>query len=400
MSVATQTRPAEQTRRRIKGRVNVVPTAAIDLSLLMSMAVIIGLGIVMVASASLSIAEHQTGNAHYFLIRQISLLAVALIASYICFQVPMSLWEKVAPWLLAAAFISLVLVLVPGIGVTVNGARRWIDLLVIRLQPSEFAKLAFLLYLAGYLAHHQKQLADVMQGFIKPMAVFIVFAVLLLLEPDFGSVVVLAVSVFALMFLAGVKLYQFLILLLIGGASLGALAVYSPYRLARLTSFLDPWQDPFNSGFQLVQALIAFGRGGWFGVGLGGSVQKLSFLPEAHTDFLFAVMAEELGLVSVLIVIGLFGYIVLRSFRVAYRCQILSMPFVAYLTYGIALMFGMQAFINMGVNMGVLPTKGLTLPLMSYGGSSILVACICCALLLRADYEMRQKSQEMRQRKW
>ncbi|MBL1292423.1 MAG: putative lipid II flippase FtsW [Thiotrichales bacterium] len=394
---------ATQTRRYVKGgvkRVDNVLLAPIDLSLLVAMAVIIGLGLVMVASASLSIAEHQTGNAHYFLTRQIALVAIALIVAYICFQVPMSLWQKLAPWLLVAAFISLVLVLVPGIGVTVNGARRWVNLVVVRLQPSEFAKLAFLIYLAGYLQHHQKQLGGFVQGFIRPLAIFVAFAFLLLLEPDFGSVVVLAIASFGLMFLAGVKLYQFAILLLVGGASLGSLAIFSPYRLARLTSFLDPWQDPFNSGFQLVQALISFGRGGWFGVGLGGGVQKLSFLPEAHTDFLFSVMAEELGLVSVLIVIGLFGYIVLRSFRIAYRCQMLSMPFAAYVTYGIALMLGMQAFINMGVNMGVLPTKGLTLPLMSYGGSSILVTCVCCALLLRADYEMRQKSRKMKQQIW
>ncbi len=394
---------ATQTRRYVKGgvkRVDNTLLAPIDLSLLVAMAVIIGLGLVMVASASLSIAEHQTGNAHYFLTRQIALVAIALIVAYVCFQVPMSLWQKFAPWLLVAAFISLVLVLVPGVGVTVNGARRWVDLVVIRLQPSEFAKLAFLIYLAGYLQCHQKQLGGFVQGFIRPLAIFVVFAFLLLLEPDFGSVVVLAIASFGLMFLAGVKLYQFAILLLVGAASLGSLAVFSPYRLARLTSFLDPWQDPFNSGFQLVQALISFGRGGWFGVGLGGGVQKLSFLPEAHTDFLFSVMAEELGLVSVLIVIGLFGYIVLRSFRIAYRCQMLSMHFAAYITYGIALMLGMQAFINMGVNMGVLPTKGLTLPLMSYGGSSILVTCVCCALLLRADYEMRQKSRKMKQQIW
>lgn len=392
---------ATQTRRYVKGGASQGAYASsLDLSMLMAMALIIGLGLVMVASASLSIAEHQTGNAHYFLMRQVSLLAAALVVATVCFHIPMQIWERFAPWLLVAAFISLVLVLVPGIGVTVNGARRWIDLVVLRLQPSEFAKLAFLIYLAGYLQHHQKQLGDVMLGFIRPMAIFVAFALLLLLEPDFGSVVVLAISAFGLMFLAGVKLYQFLVLILIGSASLGALAVYSPYRMARLTSFLDPWQDPFNSGFQLVQALIAFGRGGWFGVGLGGGVQKLSFLPEAHTDFLFAVMAEELGLVSVLIVIGLFGYIVLRSFRIAYRCQQLAMPFVAYLTYGIALMLGMQAFINMGVNMGVLPTKGLTLPLMSYGGSSILVTCVCCALLLRADFEMRQKSKKVKQRAW
>ncbi len=399
MSTTTQTR--RYVRQGAKpGAAASTSVAAIDISLLTAMLVIVGLGIVMVASASLSIAEDQTGNAHYFLVRQISLLVVALIVAYICFQVPMTVWERLAPWLLVAAFISLALVLVPGIGVTVNGARRWIDLIVLRLQPSEFAKLAFLIYLAGYLKHHQDQLGDVMKGFIKPMLVFTAFALLLLLEPDFGSVVVLAISAFGLMFLAGVKLYQFLVLLLIGGASLGALAVYSPYRLARLTSFLDPWQDPFDSGFQLVQALIAFGRGGWFGVGLGGGVQKLSFLPEAHTDFLFAVMAEELGLIAVLSVIALFGYIVLRSFRIAHQCQQLAMPFVAYLTYAIALMMGMQAFINMGVNMGVLPTKGLTLPLMSYGGSSILVTCVCCALLLRADYEMRQKRNKGKQRLW
>lgn len=389
-----------QTRRYVKPAAAAAASSAIDLALFTAMAILLGLGLVMVASASLSIAEVQTGSPHHFLVRQLSLLALALFAAYICFQIPMTFWEKLAPWLLVLAFLSLALVLVPGIGVTVNGARRWIDAVVLRLQPSEFAKLAFLIYLAGYLKHHQNQLADVMQGFLKPIGVFAVFALLLLLEPDFGSVVVLAVSAFGLMFLAGVKLYQFLVLLLLGGASLGALAIYSPYRLARLTTFVDPWQDPFASGFQLVQALIAFGRGGWFGVGLGSSVQKLSFLPEAHTDFLFAVMAEELGLLAVFLVIALFGFIVLRSFRIANRCLVLGMPFAAYLTYAVALMMGAQAFINIGVNMGVLPTKGLTLPLMSYGGSSILITCVCCALLLRADYEMRQKQGKVKQRQW
>ncbi len=372
----------------------------LDLPLFSAMAVLMGLGIVMVASASLSIAEVQTGNAYYFLVRQVCLLLAALVIGFICFQIPMTLWERLAPWLLIAALLSLALVLVPGLGVTVNGARRWIDLIVIRLQPSEFAKLAFLIYLAGYLKHHQKQIGDAVQGFLKPLGIFIVFACLLLLEPDFGSVVVLAISAFGVMFLAGVKLYQFILLLLAGGLSLGALAIYSPYRLQRLTTFVDPWQDPFNTGFQLVQALIAFGRGGWFGVGLGESVQKLSFLPEAHTDFLFAVMAEELGLFSVFLVIFLFGFVVLRCFRIANQCHQVSMPFTAYLCYGVALMLGMQAFINIGVNMGVLPTKGLTLPLMSYGGSSILVTCVCCALLLRADYEMRQKHSKAKQRQW
>ena len=392
---------AVKTRRYVKQDASAKTAGSpIDLSLIAVMGLLIGLGVIMVASASLSIAEDQTGNAHYFLVRQVSLLVVALVIAYVSFQIPMSIWERMAPWLLVAAFILLLMVLVPGVGVTVNGARRWINLIVLRLQPSELAKVAFLIYLAGYLTYHQKQLTDFVQGFLKPIIIFVAFATLLLLEPDFGSVVVLAISAFGLMFLAGVRLYQFIILLLIGGASLGALAFYSPYRLARLTSFMDPWQDPFNSGFQLVQALISFGRGGWFGVGLGSSVQKLSFLPEAHTDFLFAVMAEELGLIAVLIVIALFGYIVLRSFNIARQCQMLAMPFAAYLTYGIAMMMGIQAFINIGVNMGVLPTKGLTLPLMSYGGSSILVTCVCCALLLRADYEMRQKRHKTKQLQW
>ncbi len=395
MSVVAQTR--RYVRNDPKKR---EPILTIDVSLIVAILALVGLGLVMVASASLSIAEAQTGNAYYYLVRQACLLLAAVVAAYICFMLPLSIWERMAPWLLIAALISLFLVLVPGVGVTVNGARRWIDLVVIRLQPSEFAKLAFLIYLAGYLKHHQSMLENAMHGFIKPLAVFSLFACLLLLEPDFGSVVVLAIAAFGMMFLAGVKLYQFLILILLGGTSLGALAYFSPYRLQRLTTFLDPWQDPFNTGFQLVQALIAFGRGSWFGVGLGESVQKLSFLPEAHTDFLFAVMAEELGLFSVFIVIALFGFIVLRCFYIANQCARLSMVFHAYLSYGIALMMGMQAFINIGVNMGVLPTKGLTLPLMSYGGSSILVTSICCALLLRADYEMRQAKNKEMQRRW
>lgn len=395
MTVATQTRRPS----RLRGD-SMAASAAIDFSLLLVMALLIGLGLVMVASASLSIAEHQTGNPYYFLLRQLSLLLVALVAAYLCFQVPLSVWERGAPWLLVVAFVLLILVLLPGVGVAVNGARRWIDLVVFRLQPSEVAKLAALIYLAGYLKHHQEKLTGFVCGSVKPLAVFAAFAILLLLEPDFGSVVVLAASMFALMFLAGVSLYQFVMVLALGGASLAALAVYSPYRLARLTSFMDPWQDPFNSGFQLVQALIAFGRGGWLGAGLGDGVQKLSFLPEAHTDFLFAVMAEELGLIAVLIVILLFGYLVLRCFYVAKQCLLVSMPFAAYMVYGIAMMLGVQAFINIGVNMGVLPTKGLTLPLMSYGGSSILVTCVCCALILRADYEMRQQRFQIKQRQW
>jgi cell division protein FtsW len=283
----------------------------------------------------------------------------------------------------------LVAVLIPGVGRQVNGSIRWLHLGFFNLQASELVKLFVIVYLAGYLVRRGEEVRTTLKGFLKPLAILTLFAVLLLLEPDFGTTAVMFATALGLMFLGGVRLWQFSALLAAVVAVLGGVALSSPYRLERLTTFLDPWADPFNSGFQLTQALIAIGRGEWLGVGLGGSIQKLFYLPEAHTDFLFAVLAEELGLLGVTVVIALFTLVVWRAFVIAYRAEQSGNRFAAYLAYGIGMWIGLQAFINMGVNMGALPTKGLTLPLMSYGGSSIVVMCMAVALLMRVDYETR-----------
>jgi cell division protein FtsW len=271
----------------------------------------------------------------------------------------------------------------------VNGSVRWINTGLFNLQVSEPAKLMILVYLASYLARHGDEVRTQLSGFIKPLVILALAAVLLLLEPDFGATVVLMATAMGMIFVAGVRLWQFSGMLGLAGLSLGGLAVSSPYRMERLTTFLNPWADPFDSGFQLTQSLIAIGRGEWFGVGLGASIQKLFYLPEAHTDFVFAVLAEELGLFGVFTVIALYVLVVWRAFVIAARAEKGGNAFAALLAWGIGIWFGLQAFINMGVNMGLLPTKGLTLPLMSYGGSSMVVMCAAVALLLRVDFETR-----------
>ena len=355
---------------------------------------LLALGLLMVTSASMPIADRQAGQPFQFLIRQGAFVVGGLAAGWLIFQIPMTNWRRASPLLLAAAVALLVLVLVPGIGKDVNGSTRWIGFGPINIQVSEIAKLFALIYIAGYLKRHgaELQLADFRASalaLLRPMAVLAVLAVLFLLEPDFGGMVVLMAASLGMIFLAGVNLAQFGVLL--GGTALAmaALIASSPYRRDRVLSFLTPWDDPLGKGYQLVQSLIAIGRGETFGVGLGQSVQKLFYLPEAHTDFLFAVLAEELGLFGILVVIGLFITLVWRAFAIGRRAQWLDMKFSAWLAYGIGLWFGFQALFNMGVNMGVLPTKGLTLPLMSYGGSSVVVMCAALALLLRIDVETR-----------
>lgn len=352
------------------------------------------LGLLMVASASMPIADARTGQPFYFLIRQSVFALVGLLAAGLVFQVPMSRWRRSGPLLLLAAFALLVLVLVPGIGKEVNGSMRWIVVGPINIQASELAKLFTLIYVAGYLKRHCEELrtADFRTSalaLLRPMAVLGVLAVLLLLEPDFGSVVVLMATALGMVFLAGVNLRQFGVLQVGTLLIMAALIYSSPYRRERMLGFLDPWADAQASGYQLTQALIAIGRGEWFGVGLGASVQKLFYLPESYTDFLFAVLAEELGLAGILSVIVLFVILVWRTFEIGHRAERLGKEFSAYLAYGIGLWFGLQALFNIGVNMGVLPTKGLTLPLMSYGGSSLVVMCMALALLLRIDVETR-----------
>ena len=362
---------------------------SVDIWLLGATLILLGLGLVMVASSSITSAERATGQPFYFLLRQAAYLGVGLVCALIVGRIRLVYWEKHGSLLLLFGLLLLALVLVPGVGHTVNGSMRWLPLGPVNLQPSEFAKLVVVIYLAGYLVRHGANVRDSLQGFFRPMVLFVVIAALLLAEPDFGAALVILATALGMLFLAGARLWQFGALLALAISAFGILAIAAPYRLQRLTSFLNPWADPFDSGFQLTQALIAFGRGDWFGVGLGASIQKLFYLPEAHTDFLFAVLAEELGLAGVLVVIGLFTVVVWRAFALAQLAVIRSNYFAAYLAWGLGLWIALAAIINLGVNMGLLPTKGLTLPFMSYGGSSIVASCVAVALLLRVHHELR-----------
>ncbi len=355
--------------------------------------VLLGLGLVMVSSASITIASRELGQPFYFLYRQLIYIVVGMALGLFMLRVPTAVWERYGMVLILFSILLLALVLVPGIGRSVNGSTRWVALGPINLQASELAKLFSIVYLAGYLVRRSEEVRTAISGFLRPMVLLSILVLLLLVEPDFGAAAVMLATALGLMWLGGVRWWQFALLLGFMAAALMLLAVSSPYRMARLTTFLNPWADPYNSGFQLTQALIAFGRGEWFGVGLGGSVQKLFYLPEAHTDFLFAVLAEELGLVGAVSVIALFAVLIGRALIIARRAERSGRLFAAYLAYGLGLWIGLQAFINIGVNMGVLPTKGLTLPLMSYGGSSIVVMCVAVAMLLRVGLENRLETQ-------
>ena len=361
-----------------------------DTTLLMLAGLILVLGLIMVASASITLADKTTGSPFYYLVRQLAFLATGTGAGLLMYFMPLSWWQRSGYLLLMLAFMLLVVVLVPGVGRRINGSIRWVVLGSFHLQVSEVARLLIFVYLAGYIVRRGEELKSGIQGFLKPMLLISCAGILLLLEPDFGATLVLAATAMAMLFLGGARLRDFALCVGIGALAFGLLVLASPYRLARLTGFLNPWQDPFSSGFQLTQSLIAIGQGQWIGVGLGESVQKLFYLPEAHTDFLFAVMAEELGLVGSLFVIGLYLLLTWRAVLLARRAAKRELLFGAYLAYGIGIWIGLQAFINIGVNMGVLPTKGLTLPLMSYGGSSLIVSCAAIGLLMRVDRETRE----------
>jgi cell division protein FtsW len=348
---------------------------------------LLGIGLVMVASASIAVADRTIGSPFYYLLRQGAYVGAGLLLGGLVVALPLRFWETKGSNLFLCALLLLVLVLVPGLGRVVNGSQRWLALGPFQLQVSEVMKFMLVVYLAGYLVRHAAEVRRSAGSFLRAVSLIVLIGLLLLLEPDFGAAVVMACVAFGMMFLAGAPLWPFGVGLLGGATALAGLALTSPYRMQRLTTFLDPWADPFASGFQLTQALIAFGRGEWLGVGLGASVQKLFYLPEAHTDFLFAVLAEELGFAGVALVIGLFGLLAWRAFSIAWRAGAQGQFFGSYCAYGVGLWLGLQAFINMGVNMGVLPTKGLTLPLMSYGGSSMLASCAAVALLLRIDLE-------------
>ncbi|MCP0913959.1 MULTISPECIES: putative lipid II flippase FtsW [Legionella] len=382
-------RPRHYTQR---GKPTNKPLALYDKWLIAAVMGLIIIGLMMVASSSVMISARNYHQPFHFLIRQACYLALGFSAAIIIIRTDSSVWEKASIPLLLICLLMLLLVLIPGIGRMVNGSRRWLSLGPIGIQVSELAKVTMIFYLSGYLVRQQQMMNQSLMGFIKPMIILGIFSFLLLSEPDFGATVVIAGTAMAMLFLTGVKLRYYVGLLLLVSASFAFLAISSPYRLKRLTGFLNPWADQYNTGYQLTQSLIAFGRGGWFGEGLGDSVQKLFYLPEAHTDFLFAVLAEELGLVGILLVLTLYSILVFRGLLIGLNAYAQNRLFAAYTAYGITFWLGLQAAINMGVNAGLLPTKGLTLPLMSYGGASMVV-CICViALLLRIDHENRWQS--------
>jgi cell division protein FtsW len=355
--------------------------------LIIAMALLMG-GFVILASASISISNNAANNPFFYIQRQLVAAAIGAVAGFICLFIPMRLWRSLGPLILFVGFMLLIVVLIPGIGHEVKGSTRWVRLGVMNLQVSEPARLCFILYLAGYLVRRNKSLREEFTGFLRPMIVLSLACVLLLMEPDFGATVVLLATAMVMMFVAGARIRDFLVFSVTAVLALVVLAVVSPYRMQRITGFLDPWADPFDSGFQLTQSLIAIGRGEWFGVGLGDSVQKLFYLPEAHTDFVFAVYAEEFGLLGSFVLIALFLALLWRVFKLAMRAADAERLFEAYIAIGLGTWLGIQAFINIGVNMGMLPTKGLTLPLISYGRSSLIITMICIALLLRIHHEL------------
>lgn len=347
------------------------------------------IGWVMVTSASTEVASGLAGNPYYFSIRHgifvlLSLLTVLLVA-----RVPLAWWRVNGPFLLLVGIALLILVLL--VGREINGSKRWLSVpgVPFNVQASEVAKLCLIAYMAGYLERFLPQVRREWGAFLRPLAIMMIIALLLILEPDYGAMVVMTGCVMGMLLMAGAPFVRFVILLTLVGVLGFYIAIAEPYRLARLTSFADPWADQFASGYQLTQALIAYGRGHWLGLGLGNSVQKLFYLPEAHTDFVFAVIAEELGLFGAIAVVGLFALLIYRALTVGRRAELAQLPFAAYLSYGIALVIGCQSFINIAVSTGMLPTKGLTLPLLSYGGSSLLVSGAMVGLLLRADIETR-----------
>ena len=373
----------------LRGKPSHKPLDLYDKWLILSVLGLVILGVTMVASSSIVISARSFNEPFHYLIRQVAYLAFGLVVSFLIIRTDSQLWERISVPLLFICFMLLLLVLVPGFGRMVNGSRRWLAFGPIGIQVSEIAKATMIFYLSGYLVRQKEQVEQNFWGFFKPMLVLGIFAGLLLMEPDFGATVVICGTVMAMLFLTGVKLRYYAGILIVVSLFLAVMAVSSPYRVARLTTFLNPWADQFDSGYQLTQSLIAFGRGGWFGVGLGDSVQKLFYLPESHTDFLFAVLAEELGLLGISLVIFLYSVFVVRGLLIGYQAHKQARYFASYTAYGITIWLGMQAAINMGVNSGLLPTKGLTLPLLSYGGASMLVCLSVIAILVRIDHENR-----------
>jgi cell division protein FtsW len=347
------------------------------------------IGMVMVTSASMEVAAKDLGDPFYFMERQLVFGACGVLLGWLVTRVPAELWDKYSLALLLLGLAMLLLVLIPGLGAKINGARRWLRIGPMNFQVSELAKVLVLTWVCSYCVRKRAELEQTFAGLFKPVALLGVAGLLLLVEPDFGATTVLFATGFTVLFVAGARLRYVISMVSVVGVAFALLAVLSPYRLKRLTIFLHPWEDPFNGGFQLTQSLIAIGRGGWFGVGLGSSIQKLFYLPEAHTDFVFAVLAEELGLVGVIVVIGLFVALVWRAFHISRMAAQAGLKFQSYLALAFGMWLGLQAIVNIGVNMGVLPTKGLTLPLLSYGRSSLIVSLAWLGVLLRIYHEVK-----------
>lgn len=361
--------------------------STLDMHLVSICLMLLLIGVVMVYSASIASAEKQLGASDYYLNRHLIFVCIGLLCGLVTYSIPTKFWQRIRWACLLVVFILLVLVLIPGIGKVVNGSRRWIDLGLFGLQASELAKLGVIIFLAGYLVKQQKNVEQSFSAFIRPLIVVVLIGILLMLEPDFGATAVMMGITMGMLFLGGVRILHFMVFMLISIVSLWSVAISSPYRVKRIMSFLEPWEHSQDSGYQLVQSLIAIGRGEWFGVGLGNSMQKLFYLPEAHTDFVFAIYAEEFGLLGVVVLIALFVFLLLRAFKIARMAMSVSRPYQAYLASGIGIWIGLQALVNIGVNLGALPTKGLTLPLISYGGSNLITICIALALLLRVHKE-------------
>lgn len=360
----------------------------LDQPILMLVPTLWVIGMIAMGSASMDFAAERYGNPFYHVYRHAVYLGLGMVAMWFCTRVPMRVWEELGGLMLAIALVFLIIVLIPGLGRTVNGSSRWIGFGPLTLQASELAKFCFLIYVAGYAVRRENELAERWLGIVPVLGVLGMILVLLLLEPDFGAAVVLSAATLGMLFFAGTKLLPFSLVVMVAAAGTGFLALTSPYRLQRLVAFLDPWANQFDSGYQLTQALIAFGRGGWTGVGLGNSVQKLFYLPEAHTDFVFAILAEELGLVGAAIVLSLFAALIWRMLFLSRLAALRKQQFASVLAFGIALLFACQVIINIGVNTGVLPTKGLTLPFLSYGGTSLLMHCALIGLILRVNQEL------------
>jgi cell division protein FtsW len=361
-----------------------------DVLLIGITALLLAIGLLMVTSASIALGDRQHGDAFYFLERQLFAAVLGLAAGWVMVKIPTRIWQSLGSWLAGIALAMLVLVLIPGLGHTANGSTRWLSVGGMNIvQVSEPARLMLLIYVADYAVRRNQELRSGLLGMVKPLLIVGAAGGLLLLQPDFGSAVLLVAMSFAVLFIAGARVRDVLVVVVPLVLAFAALAKFSPYRMRRILGFWDPWADPYGDGFQLTQSLIAIGTGEWTGLGLGGSVQKLFYLPEAHTDFIFAVIAEEFGLVGSLVMIALYGVLIWRAMAIARAAAARDASFQAYVAFGLGIWLAIQAVINLGVNMGVLPTKGLTLPLVSYGRSSLMVTLAALGLLLRIDLENR-----------